>query len=633
MFRFSGASALALIALPFSLSTTQAQTIALPDVVISANQTPQPADRVGASVTVLQGDEIRRRGIETVADALRTVPGVHVNNANGNKGGLTQVRMRGSGASQIQVLIDDVPVGRLDGGDFDFADFLVDDIDRIEVVRGPQSGIYGGNAQAGVIAIYTVTGRGLKKPVLTTRSEIGTQNSSLLSATMRGANGPFYGAFSAQHRETNGYNISRSGTEKDGHRAFIANSKIGVDISEYVNVEAVMRHTDRKVQYDPETTIPLPDAFGRDTQQNSHARVNLTARLWDGNFVQRLGYYVRQEDLTSECPTCFQAFRATGTTGSGADYKGVFNYNLGSVQNTSTFLLDWKNDSFQSGGVTAERDRTGLAFEHIVSFATGLTLSGAVRHDFHDVFQDFTSWRIAGSQKFSTGTRLHSSVGTGITLPTFFQQFGFNLTFVGNPNLKPETSTGWDFGVEQTFFGGLLVTDATYFSIEADNAIVGFGNTAINNAGFSTRRGVELTAKYNPVPWLTLEGTYTYTDAETPAGIDEIRRPKHSASAAAIFRFPDNKTQASVIVAHNGKMFDDAFLPFPAPLTRFTLTDYTLVNAIVTYQATPTTQFYIRGENLLNERYEEVYSYRANGATGYIGMRMKLGELAPQINY
>jgi vitamin B12 transporter len=630
MFRLSGVRALALIALPFSFSTAQAQTIALPDLVISANQTPQPADRVGASVTVLQGTELRRRGVETVADALRTVPGVHVN-AAGNKGGLTQVRIRGGEANHIQVVIDDVPVGRLDGGDFDFADFLIDDIDRIEIVRGPQSGIYGGNAQTGVIAIYTVSGRGMKKPELTFRTEAGTQNSSLLSTTLRGSNGALYGAFSFQHRDTDGHNISRLGNERDGNRAFTANAKIGADISEQINIEGVIRHTDRKVQYDPEIVVPIDDRYAQDVQQNTHARINLNTRSFDGMFVQRFGYYVRQEDLTSRCPTCFTTFRATNTKGSGADYKGVLNFNVGSVQNTSTFLLDWKNEQYLVGGTSAERDRTGLAFEHIMNFNTGLTVSGAMRHDFHDVFQDFTSWRVAGSQKIGNGTRLHSSAGTGITLPTFYEQFGFGLTFVGNPALRPETSLGWDFGVEQTFLNGMLVADITYFSVDAEDAIVNFGITANNAPGTTKRRGVEFTGKFIPYNWLTLETTYTYTDTEAPDGRDEIRKPKHSASFAAIISLPDNKTKASVIVSHNGKMKDDAFIGFPP--TRVTLDNYTLVNAILSYQATPNTQFYIRGENLLNERYEEIFSYRASGATGYIGMRMKFGELAPRIDY
>jgi vitamin B12 transporter len=599
-----------------------AQTTVLPDVVISANQTPQPADRVGASVTVLQGTELRARGVETVADALRTVPGVHVS-AAGNKGTLTQVRIRGGEANHLQVLIDDIPVGRLDGGDYDFADMLVDDIERIEVVRGPQSGIYGGNAASGVISIYTKSGRGLKKPELTARAEVGTQNSSLFSTTVRSAQGPFYSAFTVQTRDTNGYNISRFGNEKDGNRTFNFNAKAGVDVSETLNIEGVVRYTDRKVQYDAEFAIPLPDNFAQDINKHSNARINVNHRSLDGNFTQRLGFFTRDEDY-------LLSFGNSYAKAHGGDYKASYNFVTGSLAHTATGLIDWKNEKYENFGV-AERQRTGVAYEHVTVFPFGLTLSGAVRQDFHDVFQDYTTYRIAASQTLSTGTRLHSSYGTGISLPTFYEQFGFGLNFIGNPALKPETTKGWDFGVEQTLFRGMLVLDATYFSLEIDNRISGNGMTAINNAGISASHGVELTAKFKPAAWLMLDGNYTYTDTEAPDGRDLIRRPKNSGSFTATVLSPDNKTRASVTVVHNGKMADDAFFGFPA--TRVTLDSYTLVNAIISYQYNVNTQFYIRGENLLNERYEEIFSYRGNGATAYVGMRMKFGELASQIVY
>ena len=623
MFRFSGASALALIALPFSFVTAQSQTTVLPDVVISASQTPQPADRVGASATVLQGDELRRRGVETVADALRTVPGVHVS-AAGNKGTLTQVRVRGGEANHLQVIIDDVPVGRLDGGDFDFADMMIDDVERIEVVRGPQSGIYGGNAASGVIAIYTKSGRGLNKPELALRAETGTQKSSLFSTTLRGSNGPLYGSFSIQHRDTDGYNISRTGGEKDGHRHLSLNAKVGFDVNEHINVEGVIRHTDRKVQYDSEASIPLPDNYAQDVNQHTNARINLNTRSFDGALTTRLGVFLRDENYLLN-------FGNSYAKANGGDYKVSYNFSAANVAHSMTALFDWKKETYINGANTPERQRTGLAYEHILNFVTGLTLSGAVRHDFHDVFQDFTTYRVAASQKLHTGTRLHGSYGTGISLPTFYEQFGFGLNFTGNPNLKPETTTGWDFGIEQTFFGGLFVFDATYFSVDLENRISGNGTTAINNAGISEIRGVELTGKLNPVTWLTLEASYTFTDAEAADGTQLIRRPKNAGSFTATYLAPDNKTRASVNVVHNGKMADDAFFGFPA--TRVSLDSYTVVNAILSYQYTPMTQFYIRGENLLNERYEELFSYRANGATGYIGMRMKFGELSPQINY
>lgn len=627
-----GAPGLLTLALLCSTAAS-AQTTALPDVVISANQTPQEADRVGASATVLRGEELRARGIETLADALREVPGVVVTQA-GSKGSFTQVRIRGGDANHLLVQIDDVPVNRLDSGDFDFADFLIDDVERIEVVRGPQSGLYGGNAHSGVISIYTKSGRGLKHPELVFRTEGGTQRSHFLSGTLRGASGPFYGAVTFQHRETDGFNISRFGNEKDGHRAFVFTGRFGVDISDTLNIEGVIRHTDRTVQYDPENAVPIPDGNGLDTFRSTLVRVNVNLKTMDGALVHRFGTYGLQQDYTSFNGLFGPpAFATVGET-AGTDYKGTWKYNLASLAHTSTIVVDHVDEKYRHNfGADFQRARTGIAYEHILDLPTGLTVSGAARQDFHDTFSDFFTWRIAASQKLPLGFRLHSNIGRGVTLPTFFEQFSTSGTFRPNPDLQPESSIGWDFGIERTWWNGLLVTDATYFSSRFDNRIVVVavpGGTSVTNIpGISTRHGVELSATLNPVTWLTLQGSFTYSEAENPDGIEEIRRPRNSASFAATFRLPDQRTKASVTVNHNGKRADDAFIGFPA--TRVTLASYTLVNAIVSYDLTPFAQIYIRGENLLDERYEEVFSYRSPGATGYVGLRMKLGDITPAV--
>jgi vitamin B12 transporter len=632
MFRIPGAGALALIALPFSFTAIQAQPTALPETVISANQVPQPADRVGASVTVLHGDQLRAQGIETVPDALRTVPGLHVQ-TSGSKGSITQVRMRGGDANHVLVMIDGVPTNRLDAGDFDFADFLIDDVERIEVIRGPQSGIYGGNAHTGVISIFTKSGRGLKKPELTIRTEGGTQRSHWLSANVAHHTGAIYGSYTFQHRETDGFSISRLGPEKDGHRAFIFNGKGGIDLSEHLNIEGVLRHVDRKAQLDPENDIPLPDGYGLDTFQQTNARLNATLRSWNGNFVQRFGVFstdLKYSNFNAFFgPPPFQAFGQT----QGADYKASLQYSTGAVQNTSTFLLDYIDEKFQTSfGDDAERNRVGVAYEHIFDLPTGTSISGAIRHDFHDKFADYFTWRIAVSQRLTSSTRLHTSVGKGVTLPNFNEMFSTAPNFIPNPNLLPESSIGWDIGIEQTLWNGLIVFDATYFSSRFEDRIarvaVPGGISAANIAGVSPRHGVELTGKFNPWTFLTLETTYTFTEAETPAGLAEVRRPKHAAAFVATYRLPDNKTRASVIVSHNGKARDEYFPPPFFATTSTILGSYTLVNAIVSHQINPNTQIYIRGENLLNEKYEEIFTYRSPGAAGYIGLRMKFGELA-----
>lgn len=635
MFRYLKPGALGLIALPFLASAASAQFTTLPDIVISANQTPQPADRVGASVTVLKGDEMRARGVETVLDALRTVPGLHVA-TSGSKGSVSQVRIRGGDANHLQVFIDDVPTNRLDAGDFDFADYLIDDIDRIEVVRGPQSGIYGGNAHSGVISIYTKSGRGLKKPELTLRTEGGTQRSHWLSAGIAHHTGAVYGAFSFQQRETDGFNISRLGNEKDGHHAFILNGKTGIDFNESFNVEGVFRHVNRKAQLDPENNIPLPDSFGVDTFSQTNARVNANLRTLDDNFVQRFGLFTTDLKYSN-----FNAlfgpppFRTFGQT-YGADYKGSYSYNIGAIRNTSTGVVDYLEENFQTSfGADNQRNRVGVAFEQIVDLPTGLTVSGAARQDFHDAFADFFTWRIALSQRLPTNTRLHSNIGKGVTLPNFNEMFSTAPNFIPNPDLQPESSIGWDFGVEQTFWGGLFVTDVTYFAARFQDRIarvaVPGGISVANIAGISPRQGVEIAAKFNPWTWLTLESTYTYTDAETPAGLREVRRPQNAATFTATFRFPDDKTKASVIVSHNGKFRDEYFPPPGFLTTSAIMGSYTIVNAIITHQLTPQAVIYLRGENIFNEKYEEIFTYRSPGATVFLGLRMRFSEAAAAI--
>src|SRR5439155_3161286 len=188
----------------------RAQSVELPQIVVSAGQAPMEASRVGASVTVISGDELREKHIPTVAEALRSVPGVEVDQSGG-RGTLTQVRIRGDEANHVLILIDGIEVNAVADANFDFADLTVDDVDRIEVIRGPQSGIYGSNAQAGVISIITRSGRGMKGWAADAKLEGGSRTTGSGAATVRGATGPFYASMSFTDYSTAGYNVSRFG--------------------------------------------------------------------------------------------------------------------------------------------------------------------------------------------------------------------------------------------------------------------------------------------------------------------------------------------------------------------------------------------------------------------------------------
>ena len=233
-------------------SAANAQSTLLPELlVISPSLTPIEASKTGSSVTVMTGEEARSTGFSQLSDVMRTFPGVAVNQS-GARGSLTQMRVRGAEANQLLVMIDGVPANAVGDGEYNFADIPLDDIERIELLRGPQSGLYGANAQSGVLTIETKSGRGLTKPEFNGRFELGTQRAAEGAATFRGAVGPVYGSTTVSYATTNGFNIARDGNELDGATRAAVTSKVGVDLTPYFNVEGFFRHLQRNAEYDPQ---------------------------------------------------------------------------------------------------------------------------------------------------------------------------------------------------------------------------------------------------------------------------------------------------------------------------------------------------------------------------------------------
>jgi vitamin B12 transporter len=637
----------ALGCLLLSSSAASAQTTQLPELtVVSPSLTPIEASKTGSSVTAMTGDEIRASGFSQLSDVMRTFPGIAVNQA-GSRGSLTQFRVRGSEANHLLVMIDGVAANALSDGGYDFADIALDDIERVELLRGPQSGLYGANALSGVLTIVTKSGRGLARPEFNARFEGGTQRSGEFAASARGAAGPVYAAITANAATTNGFNIARDGSETDGAKRYIVTAKGGVDLTPYFNVEGFIRHARRKADNDPQdpnflNTGLVEDARGYGTTfAETLARIEGTLKLFDDRWIQSAKWTGARQDTTGMenfLPASASlgtaqtlAYRSTLLLDS-AVAGGEKHRLTGFVENRreqfsfdSSFLFGTDLDAARNGYT---RTSTGVGGEYVLDLlATGTTVSAAVRQDFNEPFKDELTWRYSLSQKIAPiGGRLHASVGRGVTNPSFLEQFGFIISsFVPNANLVPESSIGWDAGWEQTFWNGRAVVDVTYFNSRLENEIVlvslpSFKSSAANLAGSSTRQGIETTAKIRPTDWLTLSGTYTYTDARDDKGVQEIRRPMHAAAGSATVSFLDNRARATFNVVYNGKMPDTIFT-FPSTTT--TLNAYTLVGGIVSYDTTPWSTVYLRAENVFNQRYEEVYSYRSPGAGVYAGLKVR----------
>jgi vitamin B12 transporter len=626
-----------------------AQTTLLPELlVVSPSLVPIEASKTGSSVTVISGDEARATGLSQLSDVMRTFPGMHVGQT-GTRGQLTQFRVRGTEANHLLVMIDGVPANAVGDGEYNFADIPLDDIDRIELLRGPQSGLYGANAHSGVLTIVTKSGRGLAKPEFNARFEAGTQKSGEIAASFRGAVGPVYGAITATGATTNGFNIARDGSELDGAKRGVVTAKAGVDLTPYLNVEGFLRHSHRLAAGDPQDPFftgngLVVDRAGDATRiADTLGRVEATLKLFDDRWIQSAKWTGSRQYLNA-----FEAFAPVSSslgTAETISYKSALLLDsmfAGGEKHRITALVENRREHFSFGSIFLfgndadvarngySRTTTGVAGEYVLDLlAIGTTVSAAMRQDFNEPFKDELTWRFSLSQKVAPiGGRLHASVGRGVTNPSFIDQFGFlSSFFVPNANLIPESSIGWDAGWEQTLWDGRVVVDVTYFNSRLENEIVlvaanvPFKLTTVNLTGSSSRQGVEVTGKFKPVDWLILSGTYTYTDARDDKGIQEIRRPPHAASGSATVLFDSGRGKATVNVVYNGKMTDTIF-SFPQQSTT-TLNAYTLVGGQISYDTTPWSTIYVRGENVFNQRYEEVFSYRSPGAAVYAGVKVR----------
>lgn len=628
-----------------------AQTVLPELLVVSPSLVPIEASKTGSSVTAMSGEEIRSSGFSQLSDVMRTFPGIAVNQS-GSRGSLTQFRVRGTEANHLLVIIDGVPANAVGDGEFNFADIPLDDIERVELLRGPQSGIYGANAHSGVLTIVTKSGRGLTKPEFNARFEAGTQKSAEAAATFRGAVGPVYGSVTATSATTNGFNIARTGVETDGAKRTAVTAKAGVDLTPYLNVEGFLRQTKRKADTDPQdpnflgTGLVEDRAGDQSKYEDTLARVEATLKLLDDRWIQSFKWTQSRQTVSAFDPTSFLpeflSFQSVGTNQS-LSYKSSFLIDsaiAGGEKHRLTGFVEDRKESFsyldqflfgtdqQFWKDGKSRRSTGVGGEYVLDLlATGTTISSAVRQDFNDPFEDELTWRLTLSQKIApVGGRLHASIGRGVTNPNYFELYGFSPShFAANPGLVPESSIGWDAGWEQTFWNGRVVVDVTYFNSRLEHEITtiflpNFNSQAVNLTGTSTRQGAEVTGKFRPLDWLTLAGTYTYTDARDDKGVQEVRRPRHAASGSATVLFDGGRGKATLNVVYNGKM-PDTFFTFPSQTV--ILNEYTRIGGMISYDTTPWSTVYIRGENVFNQRYEEVVSYRSPGAAVYAGVKLR----------
>ncbi|HKO68691.1 MAG TPA: TonB-dependent receptor [Burkholderiaceae bacterium] len=607
----------------------------LQEVVVSGSRTEATLEETGSAVTILTSSELEQRQVRLVSDALRAVPGIAVSR-QGPAGTVTQVRIRGAEANHTVVLIDGIKINDPFTSEVDFAHLLTAQIDRIEILRGPQSVLYGSEAIGGVISIFTKRGTpGVQADVAL---EGGSFSSIDGSAALRGATATLNYALSASALRTDGTNVSRFGSEDDGYRNGVLYARAGWAPTSATELNASLRYRNSRSMFDPQDfTFPPGPTFGLivDGDRRSEGDqldARLRGRLITGALEHQLGFTHTQTQEDTFADGMF----TNGFEGrrDRFDYQGTWRFG-GNLPQALTLAAEHERQRFESKGPTPaspqsqtrENDKTGVAAEYRarLPWLTALTLS--VRRDQHELFADATTYRITAAQPLGSRVKLRASYGTAIANPTFFELFGFIPgSFDPNPDLKPEKSRGFDVGADFAIAaqGRLSVT---YFDADLENEISttfdasSFRSSVANLDGKSKRRGLEVEAQYAPSDTLTVWVMYTYTDSRQPDGQIEVRRPRHVGSAALTYAPRSAFGSLTLAVDYNGRQEDLDFRQFTS--ARVSLRDYALVRLAAQYNITGNVSLTARVENLLDQDYEEIFSYRPSGRAFYAGVQAR----------
>ena len=596
----------------------------LGEIIVSGGFTPVEAEKYGRSVSVLTSEEIKDRGISTVQDALRSVPGLMI---NGSGDSFTQIRIRGAEANHTLILIDGVEAS---GGDSEYILSGLDtaNIERIEVLRGPQSVFYGSNASAGVINIITRTGSvGTEYGGSVEVGSDGYRASARVSS--RSERGGL--SFSLSHDNDDGYDTSGDGGEEDGITRNTLQLKGDYLATERLKLGFNFRTSDEHYDSDS-TSFTATDAAGyvvddptqfsdRDEQL---AQVYAELDTFDGRLKHRLSLErtdfdsARNGGATTETKTeAAKYLLSFGLDGQAADQ----------ADHLLNAMLEWEEDSSSSNPAYA-RKTNSIALEYRGSFANGLDLQLGVRHDSNSAFEDATSWTASASYTFAgSGIRLHGSAGTGIVNPSYFELFA-NSTFgstsyLGNPNLQPEENRSFDFGVEVPFLQGRGLVDVTYFDETLTGEIESYMVNATtfsyrNQVGDSQRKGVELAASLDATDALDLRLSYTYLDASNPNGSVEVRRPEHELLLSATLATFNGRGSITTDIRHVAGNWDTQWFNSG---TVAELDDYTTVNVSAQYELTDNVMLTGRITNLFDEDYADVWGYAKRGRAAYVGVR------------
>lgn len=618
---FAGVLFVACFMNPWSVSAqesedNQTEDKSRPQLVITANRFPVSIDQVGSSVTVIDSEQIKKKGYFSVAEVLRDVPGVEIVQSS-TVGSVSSIFIRGGESDHTLLLIDGVRANDNNIGAFDISNLKAENIERIEILRGPQSVLYGSEAIGGVVNIFTKkTSKGLGVSASTQGGSYGTQEHK---ATLGVAGETYSSSTTLSYFRTDGISAAaknRGNSEKDFYDNLSISNGSRVQVPGGVDIDFSFRYFTANLEVDGfEFGTGAVDDLNAEQDTDTIASSAKLHKAFSDVLAATVELGVLDVDSKGSDPdTAFNNYKIDNQTQSVTtklDYtpdvakETDLVFSLGHVYE----IRKGRN----AGNFNQTRDVNSFFLENQLGFYKRLFMTLGVRTDHDSIFGDRTTFRTTLASLFSnTGSRVHASFGTGYKAPSFNELFFPNF---GNPNLKPETSWGYDVGVEQKVCEHLTADVTVFQNVISD--LITFNPSTFLAANIQEARvfGIESNLDFRFTDSLSANMNYTYTRSKDQAtGRILPRRPRHRGTVGLVYHPVEKLSSNLSLILVNGRKDSDG--------TK--MDNYERVDFSTSYQLTENIRPFVRVRNLFDQDYEEVSGFGTFGFSVYGGAEIAL---------
>jgi len=613
------------------------------EVVVTANRVETPTNEIATSVTVITGRELEQAKKTTVIEALREVLGLSILQS-GPAGSSASVMLRGANSEHTLVMIDGVEVNDpiTPSRTYDFSHLMVDGIERIEILRGPQSTLYGSDAMAGVINIITKKGQG--KPKFHLSSLGGSYRTFSGTAGLTGSMKKLHYSVWTSSLASRGFSAANDtlegNTEADGYKNLSLSASADYQASDNIDLDFLAKFIDTRSDIDN-----FGSAFGDDPNNvqkyqslflKGHIRGLFLKNRWEQKLTLSHIASNRETENPEDERHPYNSDRSqyksrlnkldwqnnfflheTNTLTLGAEHQeeqGESFYHAESMWGPSTSLFPLK-----------KAHNTGVYIQDQLRLAGKFFLTAGIRLDNHSQSGLSATHRIAPAVFIrQTSTKLKATYGTGFKSPSLYQLYapGNSWGPIGNENLKPEETASWDLGIEQALWDGKIRVGGTYFSSRYENLIDYDYTEGYINIARASSKGVEFLLEIEPAENLAFSASYSHIEAKDKnTGEALLRRPKDKFTAKLNVRFAA-KGRIVLSLTHLGARVDQEWIDWIA--TRARMAPFTLLNAVGSYDILPNIQLFLRLDNILDQRYELIKGYGTPARSIYGGFKIQL---------